>query len=224
MVIKHRAMSQQQKAIRRQAILAAALQMFQETSYQQVNMAEVARRAGIAKGTVYLYFKTKEELFLALQTQAFEAWFDRVDIALPSISGQEAIDQFVGLLGASFDAQPALVRLIAILHTILEQNIDFAAALAFKQMLRERVLQTGSLLETALPFLRPGEGAQLLLRIHAMVIGFQHLAEPAPIVKHVLEEPGLDMFKINFQDEFLTTLSTLLEGLKHRRQDDEQQQ
>lgn len=218
MVIRHRAVSQQQKAIRRQAILAEAWQMFQETSYQQVNMAEVAKRAGIAKGTVYLYFKTKEELFLALQTQAFEAWFDRVDKALQSISSKDAIGQFIELMGASFDAQPALVRLIAILHTILEQNIDFTTALAFKQMLRERVLQTGSLLEAALPFLRPGEGAQLLLRIHAMAIGFQHLAEPAPVVKGVLEKPGLDIFNINFKDEFLTTLSTLLEGLKHTKE------
>ena len=58
MAIKQRAISDAQKEERRQAILDAALLLYQETSYEAVNMAQVAQQAGVAKGTVYLYFKT----------------------------------------------------------------------------------------------------------------------------------------------------------------------
>lgn len=48
---------------RRKAILAAALAVFSEGGFAQARLDDVARKAGIAKGTVYLYFPTKEALF-----------------------------------------------------------------------------------------------------------------------------------------------------------------
>lgn len=216
MSIKQRAINEEQKQTRRQIILDVALQLFQEATYEAVSMATVAEQAKLAKGTLYLYFKTKEELFLALQTQAFERWFDQVDAGLRAMTQQPSPTAFVAFLAGTLAAHPALVRLIAILHTTLEYNIDFSAALHFKQMLLRRVEQTGPLLEMQLPFLRPGEGAQLLIHIHALVIGLQHMAEPAPLVRQVLEQADLALFKIDFHREFLSMLQTLLQGLAAR--------
>src|SRR5262245_37923422 len=47
-------------------ILDAALDLFAERGFAATRMDDVAARAGVTKGTVYLYFKTKEELFKAL--------------------------------------------------------------------------------------------------------------------------------------------------------------
>jgi AcrR family transcriptional regulator len=52
------------------AIVEAAAQVFAESGLQAARMADVAERAGIGKGTVYEYFRSKEELFLAV----FEAF------------------------------------------------------------------------------------------------------------------------------------------------------
>ncbi|MCX6046795.1 MAG: TetR family transcriptional regulator [Chloroflexi bacterium] len=216
MSIKQRAINQDQKKERRQIILAAALHLFQTSSYEAVNMAAVAEEAKIAKGTFYLYFATKEALFLALQAHEFERWFDQIDARLQATTGALAIETFVAHLSETLVAQPALVRLIAILYSTLEQNIDFVTALEFKALLLRRVLETGPLLEARLPFLRPGEGAQLLLRIQALTIGLYHMAEPAPLVRQVLEQPDLALFKIDFKHEFLSALQTMLQGLAAR--------
>src|SRR5512137_3060066 len=107
-----RAMSPEQKQERRRAILDAALQLFQEMSFEAIGINEVAKRAGVAKGTVYLYFKTKEELFLALQSEAFESWFDEMDARLTEMQAAHeacAVDRFVGLVGRSTQDRPALV-------------------------------------------------------------------------------------------------------------------
>jgi AcrR family transcriptional regulator len=53
-------------ASRREAILAAALEEFSAHGFEAARLDDVARRAGIAKGTIYLYFNDKEELFQAL--------------------------------------------------------------------------------------------------------------------------------------------------------------
>ena len=51
---------------RREAILAAALDEFSTSGFEATRLDDVARRAGIAKGTIYLYFRDKESLFQEL--------------------------------------------------------------------------------------------------------------------------------------------------------------
>ena len=53
-------------AARREAILAAALDEFSASGFEAARLDDVAKRAGIAKGTIYLYFRDKETLFQEL--------------------------------------------------------------------------------------------------------------------------------------------------------------
>ncbi len=53
-------------AARPQEITAAALEAFAENGFAATRVDEVAKRAGVSKGLLYLYFKTKEELFKAV--------------------------------------------------------------------------------------------------------------------------------------------------------------
>ncbi len=56
----------QQRNARRAAILAAALEEFAARGFAATRLDDVARRAGVAKGTIYLYFRDKESLFQEL--------------------------------------------------------------------------------------------------------------------------------------------------------------
>jgi AcrR family transcriptional regulator len=67
-----RAITEQQKNERRQNILASARRLFEQEDFQSIAIAQIARNSGIAKGSVFLYFKTKEELFLCLTLEELE--------------------------------------------------------------------------------------------------------------------------------------------------------
>ena len=56
----------ERSAARREAILAAALDEFSSRGFEAARLDDVAKRAGIAKGTIYLYFRDKESLFQEL--------------------------------------------------------------------------------------------------------------------------------------------------------------
>src|SRR5689334_21741845 len=56
----------QKTAARREAILAAALDEFSARGFAATRLEDVARRAGVAKGTIYLHFADKEALFQEL--------------------------------------------------------------------------------------------------------------------------------------------------------------
>src|ERR1700742_4881151 len=61
---------QRRKEERAPEILEAALACFAEKGFAGTRMDDIAARAGITKGTIYLYFKSKEELFKALARQS----------------------------------------------------------------------------------------------------------------------------------------------------------
>ena len=75
----NRAMTEAQKEARRADILKVALHRFTLMPYESLNMADTADEAGVAKGTLYLYFRSKEEMFLAIYTDQLNGWFDAMD-------------------------------------------------------------------------------------------------------------------------------------------------
>jgi AcrR family transcriptional regulator len=67
---------------KREAILAAASHVFQESGYEGASMTEIARRIGGSKGTLYGYFSSKEELFVAVVHDEANKQFEPVFAAL----------------------------------------------------------------------------------------------------------------------------------------------
>ncbi|MGI9071061.1 MAG: TetR/AcrR family transcriptional regulator [Bryobacteraceae bacterium] len=74
----------QKTAARREAIIDAALDEFTEKGFAAARMDEIARRAGVAKGTIYLNFSDKEALFEAIVRQEITPLVDAVSSASDS--------------------------------------------------------------------------------------------------------------------------------------------
>ena len=77
---------QRRKEDRPQEITEAAFEVFAEKGYSGARVEEVARRAGVSKGLLYLYFKTKEELFKAVVKSVVVR---RVDALLAAVEQTE---------------------------------------------------------------------------------------------------------------------------------------
>ena len=69
-----------------QRILDAAVLVIAEHGYFQSRVSEIAERAGVADGTIYLYFKNKEEILKAAITSAFKDFLLRARDELAGIS------------------------------------------------------------------------------------------------------------------------------------------
>lgn len=208
-----RAVREADKEARREALRAVAWRLFQERPYEAINVGEVAEQAGLAKGTIYLYFATKEELFLSVQEQQFAAWFDTLDAALRQIRPGASVAEVAAAIVATLAGAPAMVRLFAIAHAVLERNVGAEPIARLKALLRDRLVHSGGLLELALPALAPGVGPRALLHAYALVVGVQSLADPAPAARAVVDaEPTLAVFQVDFAQELTAALAALFRG------------
>jgi len=85
----------------RKAILDAAIKLFAEKGFEETSIEELAREAGIGKGTIYGYFTTKQEIFLAFCEEEIEYVFARLEQeGNPQAS---LLDQIVFLSMCQFD-------------------------------------------------------------------------------------------------------------------------
>jgi len=208
-----RAYRPEEKQSRRQDILAAALQLFQDTSYPELHMHDLAQRLGLGKGTLYLYFPTKEALFLAVLQVELEAWFEGAARCLEAApAGSDPVPVAEGLVGELL-RRPLLPGLQALLHGVLEQNVPPLEAHAFARFLQTGVQRVGQRLEQVLPGLPRGHGAVYLTRFHGLVIGSQLMAARPPAVRAALRDPDMSLFHFSFESVLRGSAVDLLLGM-----------
>lgn len=110
-----RAVSDEDKAQRRRAILAAAKAVFSEHGYTATTVAEVARSARVSYGTVYWYFDSKEELFDALMDEGEAALREEIVGAVAATGSTDlgwVLRAAVQATFEHFEADPESTRLL----------------------------------------------------------------------------------------------------------------
>ena len=99
------------KADRPGEIVEAALAVFAEKGFAAAKLDEIARRAGVSKGALYLYFETKEDIFRAVVGQ----------VIAPNMAAVKA------MAAAHPGPFPDLIRGVAVSFTYLAQNSPLSA-------------------------------------------------------------------------------------------------
>ena len=96
----------------RRKVITAATELFQEESYAAVSMRKIAKRVEYSVGTLYLYYRDKDELFLAVQEEAFRTAFTYIQ-QIPETDDSLARLRAMGENYVRFGMQnPGLYRLM----------------------------------------------------------------------------------------------------------------
>ncbi len=112
---------QHRKTVTREELLRAGRMLFSERGLYDSRVEDLTARAGIAKGTFYLYFGSKEDLILAVATEAFEELGALVEAETSGASTVGGISRgIVEAHIAFFSANPDLMRVLHQLRGMLK--------------------------------------------------------------------------------------------------------
>lgn len=208
-----RARSAEAKDQRRAALVAAAGRLFADAGFEAITIARVAESAGMGKGTAYLYFDTKEALFLELVGAELTAWCTDFLPDVARLRPARAASALPRLLAKSFAVRPQARRLLVLQHTRLEPNLGEAAARAFKLHMRELLDRLVSAIQVKIPAWRTADAQVFVMQTLALVISTSLLSEPAPVIAQVLaSDDQLRPFQIDFEPFLAEALSMLIRG------------
>jgi AcrR family transcriptional regulator len=176
-------------------------------------MDAVAKKCGLAKGTLYLYFSTREELLLAVLQEDFTAWFDFFGGFLAQAK-QPFGPGFVDAWATGIEAQPRLAMGMAYLHLTLERNISKDFALAWKTFLFEKTKELHYLLMRSFhPAPSLEELGRFLMVMTGTSVGIWMQSQTSDQIRAVFKEhPELRMFEGDFGDHFRLAANALIES------------
>src|SRR5438309_9607886 len=84
-----RSLKEKQRQEREALILKAAEEILSEKGYHETSMDEIAARVGVAKGTVYLHFPSKEDLVVAIFARDMQQFLQAVEVAIEGAAASE---------------------------------------------------------------------------------------------------------------------------------------
>ena len=103
---------EREKLRQRQEMLAAALELFSEKGYHNVSMHEIAEKAEFAIGTLYKFFKNKEDLYKALVLEQSDKFHEALTKAIEEPDDEiEKLRNYVRAKGRIFRANVSMIRL-----------------------------------------------------------------------------------------------------------------
>src|SRR5262245_28176546 len=144
-----RALAPEDKTQRRDAILEAAEALLRKDPSASFSVEELARRAGLAKGTLYLYFGTREEVLVAVHEKHSHELFDVVERSLASEqpTGEGVVRAGLRYLRTS----PGFYPLAANCRGMLDTNVSTERALELKMGVGKRLADLGARIEAIMP-------------------------------------------------------------------------
>jgi TetR/AcrR family transcriptional regulator, fatty acid metabolism regulator protein len=113
-------------------ILDAAVGVIAEKGYFQARVADIAARAGVAEGTIYLYFRNKEEILMAAIDSAFTAFLERARMELEHVSEPRARLRLLSAL--HLETLGSNRDLAVVFQTELRQSAKFLAQFSQRRL------------------------------------------------------------------------------------------
>ena len=165
--INHRARSSEQKALRRHAVLETAEVYFKEVGYEAFSMAQLAKKSGVAKGTLYLYFKTREELFLTLYEQSLIRWSQ---IFIGSLSSTMTSKAYAQSLYKTTQADGVFLPLLIRLEHVIEHNVAIPRLIESKRVFINQVEAVAAATSNALR-LSTAQATEVVKTMGVLLIG-----------------------------------------------------
>ncbi len=211
MVIRQRAMQTEDKEERRNAILDAAERLFLSFPDRHASVSEIADAAGLAKGTVYLYFPSKEELLLALHERNSDRFFQ---VLIERLERPEPVstDDVFAIALEHMVRSPTYLPLAGMCFGMMEKDISAEAADAFHERIAAQLARAGAGVERKFPMLEPGRGMLLLMHSYGLIIGLWQLAQKRHDPRLGEHHRSLDVFRWDYETEIERALRALWAG------------
>ena len=106
---------------RREEIISACEQLYQTMSFKEITLKDIAGATSFTRTSIYNYFQTKEEIFLALMQKEYERWVASLDALAERYTVMSA-DAFAGALAHTLEKRGMLLKLLSMNHFDMEEN------------------------------------------------------------------------------------------------------
>ncbi len=123
--------SEELTAARKEEIITACAELYKTMSFKEITIKEIGNVTSFTRTSIYNYFQTKEEIFLALLQREYELWNDRLK-QIQMEHEQMTRQEFADALARSLEDRHNLLKIMSMNHYDMEENSRIEQLIEFK--------------------------------------------------------------------------------------------
>lgn len=194
-------------AERREEIINACEKLYRTMSFREITLKEIGSEVSFSRPTIYNYFQTKEEIFLALFEREYRIWTK----ALEKIGKKEVgAADLAGAVARSLEKRELMLRLLSVNLYDMEENSRIERLVEFKKAYCASVEAFDALLKNALPNQNEEERRETLVTVFAFIHGVYPYAHATKKQIEAMKSAGCRYDKKSIYELLLAGLTKIL--------------
>lgn len=116
---------------RKEEIINACEKLYQTMSFKDITLKEIGKETSFSRTSIYNYYQTKEEIFLALLKREYDSWITQLNDVTES-KDTMSDDEIADVLARTLDEHKQLLKIMSMNHYDLEENSRMEQLVEFK--------------------------------------------------------------------------------------------
>ena len=201
-----RKVTPEQIALKREEIVSACEQLYQTMSFREITLKDIGKITSFSRPTIYNYFQTKEEIFLALFQREYDRWNEDLTAILNG-NGELTKAELSEKVAASLAGREQLLKLLSMNNYDMEANSRQELLTAFKQSYGTSMHLMCSLLEKFCPDMSAADIQDFIYTFYPFMFGIYPYAAVTEKQKTAMKEAGISYV---YQSVYELTYSCLI--------------
>ena len=198
---------------RKEEIIAACRKLYETMSFKEITLKEIGQQTSFTRTSIYNYFETKEEIFLALFAQEYE-YFSRDLDRLCEQNETLTLDELASALAHALERRPLMLKLLSMNMYDMEANSRMERLVAFKTAYGASKDALDRCLKKFVPALDETGRQTFLYAFLPFVYGLYPYTMVTEKQKQAMQEAGISYVYMSTDDMAYDFIRTLLGGLR----------
>lgn len=196
-------------AQKREEIINACEQLYQTMSFREITLKEIGKITSFSRPTIYNYFVTKEEIFLALFKREYDRWNEQLTAILDQ-NEELTKTQLADQIAQSLAERQQLLKLLSMNNYDMEANSRQEMLTIFKQSYGGSLHRMGLLLEKFCPDMGEADIQNFLYTFFPFMFGIYPYTAVTEKQKAAMKDAGINYVYLTVYDLAYSCLTRLL--------------
>ena len=176
---------------RKNEIISACAKLYETMSFKEITLKEIGEKTSFTRTSIYNYFQTKEEIFLAFFQREYDLWIRDLEI-LYQENERMSVNEFAGAVAHTLEKRECLLKLLAMNHYDMEANSRMENLVAFKVAYGNSLRAVSCCLEKFFPSMSVGDIQGFIYAFFPFLFGVYPYTVVTEKQKAAMQEAGVD--------------------------------
>lgn len=195
--------------VRREEIINACEELYKKENFKDITIKQIGEKTTFSRTSIYNYFQTKEEIFLALFQREYEKWIEDLN-KIYEENEKLITEELANKLAHTIEKRPTLLKLLAMNLYNMEGNSKMEALVEFKQAYGDSIKAVKRCLDKFVTNMNEEEKTNFIFSFFPFMYGIYPYAVVTTKQKEAMEKADVPFKKLTiYEIAYMGTLKLL---------------